>query len=515
MARDAISYRHSMTVRGRLMRGALRRRTVARRRAAWLIAVGAPALLALGLWPVRASFGLAGFLLWALLVVVVVAVAGGFRPALLATALGAVAAAYFTPPYGTLTVDLHPNLVALVAFLAVAVITSLLVDELARIAQEQAVLRHVATLAAGPSSSGELFGSVVEAIGDLFAVDLVLLIRYRPDATALVVGSWRRTDEPVPVGTRSPLGGENLTSRIAETGRPARMSGYRDDGSAITRTALSVGTRASAGAPILVEHSLWGSIIVQSEVGRRLPRDLESRLSQFTELVALAIASADARSELTASRARIVAAADATRRQIERDLHDGAQQRLVSLGLELRATEAALPVGLDDVGAQIAATVRGLQDVVEGIQEISRGIHPAIVSRGGLGPAVRALARRSPVPVDLDLAGDRRLSEPVEVAAYYVVSEALTNVAKHADASVVSVTLTYDASKLRLTVADDGLGGADPGAGSGLVGLFDRIEVLGGTLDVVSPPGVGTTLTVELPIPPPAPPESGTTLGAR
>jgi signal transduction histidine kinase len=317
------------------------------------------------------------------------------------------------------------------------------------------------------------------------------------------------------VGTRSPLGGENLTSRIAETGRPARMSGYRDDGSAITRTALSVGTRASAGAPILVEHSLWGSIIVQSEVGRRLPRDLESRLSQFTELVALAIASADARSELTASRARIVAAADATRRQIERDLHDGAQQRLVSLGLELRATEAALPVGLDDVGAQIAATVRGLQDVVEGIQEISRGIHPAIVSRGGLGPAVRALARRSPVPVDLDLAGDRRLSEPVEVAAYYVVSEALTNVAKHADASVVSVTLTYDASKLRLTVADDGLGGADPGAGSGLVGLFDRIEVLGGTLDVVSPPGVGTTLTVELPIPPPAPPESGTTLGAR
>ncbi len=489
-----------MTVRGRLVRGVLQRPTAARKRVAWLVAVGAPVLLSLAVWPVRTSFGLAGFLLWALLAVVVVAVAGGFRPALVTIALETVAATFFTPPYGTFAVDFHPNLVALVAFLAVAVTTTLLVDELARLAQEQAVLRRVATLAAGPSSSSELFGSVVEEIGDLLAVDLVLLIRYQADASARVVGSWRRAEDPLPVGTQSHLGGENLTTRIAETGRPTRMTNYRDDGSEISRTALSVGARVGVGAPIEVDGELWGAIIVQSKEGRKLPRDMESRLSQFTELVALAIASAEARSELTASRARIIVAADASRRQIERDLHDGAQQRLVSLGLELRATESALPGGLVDIRARLADSVRGLQEVVEGIQEISRGIHPAIVSRGGLGPAVRALARRSPVQVELDVRVDRRLAEPVEVAAYYVVSEALTNVAKHADASVVSVTLAVDDVSLRMTVADDGVGGADPGTGSGLVGLSDRIAALGGTLNVTSPAGAGTTLQMAIPL---------------
>ena len=264
-----------------------------------------------------------------------------------------------------------------------------------------------------------------------------------------------------------------------------------------------MGTRGSAGAPILVDDSLWGAIIVQSKVGRPLPGDVETRLSQFTELVALAIASSDARSELTASRARIVLAADATRRQIERDLHDGAQQRLVSLGLELRATESELPVDLADIRARIAETVRGLQEVVEGIQEISRGIHPAIVSRGGLGAAVRALGRRSPVPVELEVQGERRMSEQVEVATYYVVSEALTNVAKHADASVVSVSLVFDDSVLHLVIRDDGVGGADPRAGSGLVGLSDRIEALGGTFDVASPSGAGTALVMTIPVTPP------------
>jgi len=446
---------------------------------------------------------LTGFLLWALLVVVVVAVVGGFRPSLLAVAVSTVAAVFFTPPYGTLRVDLHPDLLAIVAFLAVGVISSLLVDELARIAQEQAVLRKVATLAAGPASSSTLFASVVEEIGDLFTVDLVLLIRYHPDATAEVVGSWRRTGDPMPVGIRSPLGGDNLTSRIAKTSAPSRKANYRDDGSEITRNALSVGTRGSAGAPILVDDSLWGAIIVQSKVGRPLPGDVETRLSQFTELVALAIASSDARSELTASRARIVLAADATRRQIERDLHDGAQQRLVSLGLELRATESELPVDLADIRVRIAETVRGLQEVVDGIQEISRGIHPAIVSRGGLGAAVRALGRRSPVPVELEVQGERRMSEQVEVATYYVVSEALTNVAKHADASVVSVSLVFDDSVLHLVIRDDGVGGADPGAGSGLVGLSDRIEALGGTFDVASPSGAGTALVMTIPVTPP------------
>ena len=491
-----------MTVRGRLMRAVLRQRSATRRRTAWLLAVGAPLVLALALWPFRDSFGPAGFLLWVLFAVVVIAVVGGIRPALVATGLGVVGAAFFTPPYGSITVVLHPDLFALVAFVAVAAASGFLIDELARLAQEQDVLRRVATLAAGRSTSPDLFRSVVEEIGDLFVVDLVLLIRYESGASAHVVGSWRRSGDPVPVGTRSALGGENLTSRIAATGRPARMTDYRDDGSEITRTAMSVGVRASAGAPIVVDGRLWGSLIVQSKVGRSLPRDSEPRLSQFAEVVALAIDSAEARYELTASRARIVMASDATRRQIERDLHDGAQQRLVALGLELRATEAAVPVDLGDIRARMADSVRGLQEVFEGIQEISRGIHPAIVSRGGIGPAVRALARRCPVPVELEVRDDRRLPEPVEVAAYYVVSEALTNVAKHADASMVTVTLSVDGSWLRLTIVDDGIGAADPGAGSGLVGLSDRIEVLGGTLEVTSPAGRGTTLEVAIPVDP-------------
>ena len=177
----------------------------------------------------------------------------------------------------------------------------------------------------------------------------------------------------------------------------------------------------------------------------------------------------------------------------------------MSLGLELRATESALPTELTDSRSRLDDSVRGLQEVIEGIQEISRGIHPAIVSRGGLGPAVKALARRSSVPVVLDVQGDRRLSEHVEVAAYYVVSEALTNVAKHADASVVSLHLTVDEESLVLVVADDGVGGADPEAGTGLIGLSDRIEVLGGTLDVSSPMGAGTTLRVAIPFALPGP----------
>ena len=368
-------------------------------------------------------------------------------------------------------IDLHPNLIALVAFLAVALVISLLIDELARLAQEQAVLRRVATLAVGASPAGDLFGSVAAEIGDLFAVDLVLLSRYRPDATVVLMGSWRRTDEPVPVGTHVPLGGDNLTSHIARTGRP-------------------------------------GPVVVA------LPEDMLRERVETVDAPAYAIVRPHpsgaemerARSELTASRARIVAAADETRRRIERDLHDGAQQRLVSLGLELRATESSLPADLTDARSRMADTLHGLQEVVEGIQEISRGIHPAVLSRGGLGPAVKALARRSAVPVELDVRGDRRLPDPIEVAVYYVVSEALTNAAKHAHASVVAVTLVLTESSLQLTVADDGIGGADPGRGSGLVGLSDRIAVLGGALAVVSPAGAGTTLQVAVPIDPPGAP---------
>jgi signal transduction histidine kinase len=207
------------------------------------------------------------------------------------------------------------------------------------------------------------------------------------------------------------------------------------------------------------------------------------------------------RAELTASRARVVAAGDEARQRIERDLHDGTQQRLVSLGLELRAADAIVPPGSDELRAQLARTADGLAAALEDLQEVSRGIHPAILNKGGLGPALKALARRSAMPVELDIRGDRRLPEQVEVAVYYVVSEALTNTAKHADASLVRVDLDVQDSVLRLAVQDDGAGGADPANGSGLLGLRDRVEAIGGGLWLTSQPGEGTSVHVTIPVP--------------
>jgi signal transduction histidine kinase len=222
-------------------------------------------------------------------------------------------------------------------------------------------------------------------------------------------------------------------------------------------------------------------------------------MAQFTELVATAIANAESRAELTASRARVVAAADETRRRIERDLHDGTQQRLVAAALALRGVEAAVPPELGELRDRLDQAAQRISGAVDELQEISRGIHPAILSRGGLKPALRNLARRSGIPVELDVDTVRRLPAPVEVAAYYVVSEALTNAAKYAQASVVRVGVEADDATLRVAIRDDGVGGADPGRGSGLVGLRDRVEALGGQLSVESPVGGGTTLLVAIP----------------
>jgi signal transduction histidine kinase len=206
------------------------------------------------------------------------------------------------------------------------------------------------------------------------------------------------------------------------------------------------------------------------------------------------------RAELAASRVRIVAAADHARRRIERDLHDGVQQRLVSLGLDVRAIQADVPAQLEELRGELDQLAVGLGGAVEELRELSRGIHPAILSEGGLGPALKALARRSAVPVELEAPLPGRLPEPVEVAAYYVASEALANAAKHAKASAVHVQAHTADGRLRLLVRDDGVGGAEVGRGSGLIGLADRAQALGGTITVTSPAGQGTTLQVELPI---------------
>jgi signal transduction histidine kinase len=193
-----------------------------------------------------------------------------------------------------------------------------------------------------------------------------------------------------------------------------------------------LGLRSGVGAPIVVEGRVWGVAIIVSSRPAPLPPDTEAWVADFADLVATTIANAEAREQLTSSRARIVAAADGARRRLERDLHDGAQQRLVSLGLKLRTAEASVPCELHQLKEQLSDTATGLAGVLEDLREISQGLHPAILSTGGLGPALTALARRSAIPVQLDLVVDRRLPESAEVAAYYVVAEALTNAAKHA-----------------------------------------------------------------------------------
>jgi signal transduction histidine kinase len=374
-------------------------------------------------------------------------------------------------------------------------------DDVRVLVEEQAALRRVATLVARGTRPEEVFAAVVEEVGRLLSVDLASMCRYEPDGTLTWVASWGSAEKHFPVGSRRALEGKNLGTIVLETGRSARIDNYADWSSGpIGVAAGEARINSSLATPIVVEGRIWGVIAAGSSRKQPLPADTEARLASFTELVATAIANAESRAALATSRARIVAAADESRRRIERDLHDGTQQRLVALMLELQAAQAAQPCGVAELQAQLARTARGLAGVLEELREISRGIHPAILSRGGLRPALRGLARRSAVPVDLDLRAERRLPEPVEVAAYYVVSEALTNAAKHAHASVVRVELDAGDATVQLSIRDDGIGGAELGRGSGLVGLSDRIEALGGTLAITSPAGSGTTLLIEMPL---------------
>jgi signal transduction histidine kinase len=371
---------------------------------------------------------------------------------------------------------------------------------LARIAEEQAALRRVATLVARGAPPDELFAAVVNEVERVLPVHWAAMGRYESDDTMWVVATSRRVSDRFPVGGRWTLGGKNVSTMVAQTGRSARLDSYADASDELGATLREQGFHSSVGTPIIVESRLWGVMTASATPEQPLPADTEARLASFTELVAMAIANAESRAELNASRARIVAAADETRRRIERDLHDGIQQRLVSLQLEMRTAQAAVPPPLGELERKLSRIADGLAGVFDELREISQGIHPAILSRGGLEPAIRALRRRSSVPVELNLHTERRLPERVEVAAYYVVSEGLTNAAKHARASIVNVAVDTRDSILQLAIRDDGIGGADPSHGSGLIGLSDRIEALGGTFEVTSPTGGGTTLLVELPI---------------
>jgi PAS domain S-box-containing protein len=372
--------------------------------------------------------------------------------------------------------------------------------QISRLASEQRALRRVATLVAAEVVSDRVFMAVSEECARVLQVNSSAVFRYGEDGRATIVGRHNRDSvEVLSVGEVLEAKESSAIGRVLRTGAPARIDdwgGVRDE-SEIAEAIFRVGYRSSAAAPIVVAGRLWGAVAITSE--DPLPEDTEDRLGAFCELVSLAVASAQARSDLIASRARLVEAGDEQRRRLERNLHDGAQQHLVSVAVKLRVARSQLAAKPEITGRLLDEALHELGAGLEELREIARGLHPAILGEHGLGRALEVLANRLPVTVHLDVLGER-LPDHLEATTYYIVSEALTNVAKHANAGSARVTVVRDGDVLRCEITDDGRGGADASLGTGIVGLRDRAEAAGGTLAVVSPRGAGTVVTAALPL---------------
>lgn len=370
-------------------------------------------------------------------------------------------------------------------------------DEGYGVVQAQAELRRLATQAARGGPLTEIFGGIAREMGRLLDARYSVVARYESDDTAVIEGIWNFEDV-MPVGSRWPLDKGTVMDLVYRTAAPGRVEGFTGSGGLIGML-RERGITSAIGCPIMIDERPWGAAIAASNAPKPFPENSEERLRDFAELAEAAITNVHNHAELAASRARVVAAADHTRRQIERDLHDGTQQRLIAIALQVQAIEDAMPPGLDQVKDQLRRTAQALDEAIADLQEISRGLHPGTLAKRGLPYALKALARRSPVAVELNVSVDRRLSDGLEVTIYYVVSEALLNATKHAHASLIRVGLDLTDSTIRLSI-DDGVGGADPAAGSGLIGLIDRVEARGGRLKIVSPMGGGTSLLAELPV---------------
>jgi signal transduction histidine kinase len=399
--------------------------------------------------------------------------------------------------------DAEEQLADFTELLATAIANAESRDALERLAEEQAALRRVATLVARGDPAESVFMAVSEEVAELFGEGLAAVCRFDADRSAVTFVGIANDLEGLEVGTHVEVTEETPAGMVYVTGRPARLdlADWSTLSSAMGRIASQLQVVSSVASPIIVEGRLWG---VVSALGRTkpLPPDTPRRLERFSELIAMAIANSESKTALAASRRRIVTASDDARRRIERNLHDGTQQRLVSLGLSIRAAEADVPPELGSLRSQLSKIATGIAEAAAELQEISRGIHPANLAQNGIGAALRTLARRSPIPVDVEVSTDTRLPEPVEVAAYYAASEALTNAAKHARATRVDVSLRWRDDDVLLSINDDGIGGADPASGSGLVGLIDRVTALGGAFDIQSVPGAGTRITAEFPLTP-------------
>ena len=368
------------------------------------------------------------------------------------------------------------------------------------LADEQAALRRMAVLVASAAPPSRIFEQVTKEVALLLGVPGASLVRYDEDpGTATVVGGWSEDGElRLPVASTIDLDGDTVIARVLRSGTPERAE-YDGAAGSLAEKLQSAGYRGAVAAPVLVAGRLWGALAAGTRSPASLHAGAERRLGDFAELVAQAIANTEAHEQLAASRARIVQAGDAERRRLERNLHDGAQQRLVSVALDLRVINTMLAKDPQKAGELLDAAQDQLAQGLDDLRELARGIHPAVLTDRGLGPAIESLAIRAPFPVEITEIPDERLAGPVEAAAYYVVAEAITNVAKYAQASHATVSVRRFNGRAMVTVADDGVGGADPTKGSGLRGLADRLEALNGSLDVESPVAHGTRISAEIP----------------
>jgi PAS domain S-box-containing protein len=372
--------------------------------------------------------------------------------------------------------------------------------ELGRLAQEQRALRRVATLVASEATPDRVFAAVSEECARVVDGEASAVFRYEGDDTATMVGQYARSGDSIfGLGARLPVEGASAIGRVLFTGAPARIDDYSGLRGTLARRMTSRGYRSTVAAPIFVRGVLWGSVTITSP--DVLPPDCEVRLGNFCELVSLAVASAQAREDLLASRSRLVSAGDTQRQRLERNLHDGAQQHLVALSVTLRLARAKLQSAPAEVVPLLEGASRELDDALDELRELARGLHPVLLTDRGLRQALHALAERLPLRVGIE-APEERFPASVEATAYYIATEALTNVAKHAGANGASVVVSRDEAGLRLEISDDGVGGADPASGSGILGLRDRAEAAGGTLLVISPPGRGTRVEATLPVTP-------------
>jgi signal transduction histidine kinase len=397
--------------------------------------------------------------------------------------------------------DIESRLAAFTELIATAIANTKSRAAVEQLAEEQAALRRVATLVAQEDPPDAVFAKVAEETGRLLGGVECTLVRADHDGSATNVGSWGESIADVfPVGTRfvPDAAGDGVAAVVLRTGKPYRIDDYPAVADPVARSARERGIESAVGCPIVVRGALWGAIFVTG--AERFPPETELQLARFTELIATAVSNAATRSELIASRTRIVTAADEERRRIERNLHDGIQQRLLALGLDVQSVQAELSPDQGAAREGMDAIVREIESVLEEVRIISQGLHPALLSRAGLGPSLKALARRSPIPVEVSFAVSARPSSSIETAVYYVVAEAIANAIKHSEASRIAVTVAGDTFDFRASVADDGVGGAEFGVGSGLIGLADRVEALGGRVMLESPAGAGTTLAVELPL---------------